>query len=222
MFSAPGSRASAITPLATAAQVVGRYSTTGCLSGTRAPGIQGWRGGKKMGERVTKSLQDLELSSSALKQKQRGSHDVARACLHQHAVCDVAGAAQPPPSPCESPPRRKWPLASPLITYRAGARSVFGELLSAEEPDRRRDDGCHLAIVERREERLLLLGVHHARAPRWLLVCGLLFMPQVPRARLPVRQLRVKCCSRCFDFSPRCSALAEYNGGMSPWHTVPT
>jgi hypothetical protein len=74
-----------------------------------------------------------------------------------------------PANPPLAAPRRKWPLHSPpFLLFGTGARTVFRANLSAEEPDRRRDDGCHPAIDERREERLLLPGLHDARARRWL------------------------------------------------------
>lgn len=141
------------------------------------------------------------------------------ACCLRCRRCSAA-----PPSPCMSPPRRKWPLSLPLTPLRTGARSVGGGLICAGQPGRWLDDECCAAIDERREGRLLLLGVHHALAHLWLLVRGLLFMPEVPLPRLPVRHLRLKRCSRCLNISPRWgarSALAEYNQGMSPWHTVP-
>ena len=70
-------------------------------------------------------------------------------------------------SPAKPPLAAPLPL-QPFLLFVTGARAVFRALLSAEEPDRRRDVGCHPAIDERREERLLLLGLCHARARRWL------------------------------------------------------
>ena len=107
-------------------------------------------------------------SSGALTSKRGERHDVARACFHQHAVCDVAGAAQPRQASVSRAASQVAPSLTLFFLFGTGARAVFRALLSAEEPDRRRDDGCHPAIDERREERLLLLGLRHARARRWL------------------------------------------------------